>query len=107
MNWFRIQIKILKLVGHSLSFSDLRTSCWKVVHQILLLIFVLSAQVPMARFAIYHSDDLAQATACLSLLFTNILTVIKMITLFFKNKQFEQLMDDLEEVSATSNLVVE
>ncbi|XP_017481537.1 PREDICTED: odorant receptor 82a [Rhagoletis zephyria] len=78
----------------------------------LLLLFMISAQWPMMDYIIYHIDDLPLATACLSILFTNVLTVIKTSTFLAYKHEFNQLMlefemmyDELHEADAKRLLV--
>lgn len=65
---------------------------------VLLLLFMVSAQLPMMDYIIYHIDDLALATACLSIVFTNVLTVIKTSTFLTYKREFKSLMAEFESM---------
>uniref|UniRef100_A0A348AZT7 Odorant receptor n=1 Tax=Bactrocera dorsalis TaxID=27457 RepID=A0A348AZT7_BACDO len=126
---FRIQRNCLRVMGHQdifdnneASWSDEQKSkskrqrwCFRhcqALKYVLLLLFMVSAQLPMMNYIIYHIDDLALATACLSIVFTNVLTVIKTSTFLTYKREFKSLMaefesmyDELQEAGAKQCLV--
>lgn len=65
---------------------------------VLLLLLMMSAQLPMMDYIIYHIDDLALATASLSIVFTNVLTVIKTSTFLTYKREFKSLMAEFERM---------
>ncbi|XP_054725222.1 odorant receptor 82a [Anastrepha obliqua] len=120
---FRIQRNCLRLMGHQDIYDknvvpgeeqkskDCFGQCQTIKYVILLLVMI-SAQLPMMDYIIYHIDDLALATASLSIVFTNVLTVIKTSTFLAYKREFKQLMtefelmyDELHEVGAKQFLV--
>nr|AYN70682.1 odorant receptor 82a [Bactrocera minax] len=52
----------------------------------------------MMDYIIYHIDDLALATASLSIVFTNVLTVIKTSTFLTYKREFKSLMAEFERM---------
>ncbi|XP_050338781.1 odorant receptor 82a [Bactrocera neohumeralis] len=126
---FRIQRNCLRVMGHQDIFDNNEASssdeqkskskrqrwCFRhcqALKYVLLLLFMVSAQLPMMNYIIYHSDDLALATACLSIVFTNVLTVIKTSTFLTYKREFKSLMaefermyDELQEAGAKRCLV--
>ncbi|CAD6993496.1 unnamed protein product [Ceratitis capitata] len=119
---FRIQRNCLRLMGHQDIYDDdgddnnssnnndtefssverksLRQRlCFRhlqTMKYVLLLLLMMSAQLPMMDYIIYHIDDLELATACLSIVFTNILTVIKTSTFLAYKREFKSLMTEFE-----------
>ncbi|XP_011208732.2 odorant receptor 82a [Bactrocera dorsalis] len=126
---FRIQRNCLRVMGHQDIFDNNEASSsdeqkskskrqrrcfrhWQALKYVLLLLFMVSAQLPMMNYIIYHIDDLALATACLSIVFTNVLTVIKTSTFLTYKREFKSLMaefesmyDELQEAGAKKCLV--
>ncbi|XP_014091900.1 odorant receptor 82a [Bactrocera oleae] len=111
---FRIQRNCLRVMGHQDIFdnneapsdqqkSKSKQQRWCLHHcqtlkYVLLLLFMVSAQLPMMDYIIYHIDDLALATACLSIVFTNVLTVIKTSTFLTYKREFKSLMAEFESM---------
>jgi len=56
------------------------------------LIFVISAQYPLISYVAYNRNDMEKVTACLSVVFTNMLTVIKISTFLANRKDFWEMI---------------
>ncbi|XP_011181975.2 odorant receptor 82a [Zeugodacus cucurbitae] len=111
---FRIQRNCLRLMGHQDIYDDdnetagdeQKSKSWQMrcfrhsqtLKYALLLLLMMSAQLPMMDYIIYHIDDLALATACLSIVFTNVLTVIKTSTFLAYKREFKSLMAEFERM---------
>ncbi|XP_037945273.1 odorant receptor 82a-like [Teleopsis dalmanni] len=96
---FETQRKCLRLMGHTLENEKsplLRK--WNSFIYYGSLLLVLSAQWPMINYVVYNIDDLTLATASLSIVLTNMLTVIKMITFLMYKQRFMELMEQFGEM---------
>lgn len=105
---FEIQRKCLNAMGHRLVVKSTTTDVqiqehhtrmhWMTMMHIFVLALVASALLPMIYFCVYEIADLSVATAGLSIICTNVLSIIKLSTfLLFKNK-FLKLMTKLSDM---------
>ncbi|XP_067626408.1 odorant receptor 82a [Eurosta solidaginis] len=117
VNLFRIQRNCLSLMGHQdiydnnnkLNENEQKSkychNFCQMLKNVLLLLVMVSAQLPMMDYIIYHIDDLALATACLSIVFTNVLTVIKTSTFLAYKHEFKRLMAEFELMYDELNII--
>ncbi|XP_030371057.1 odorant receptor 82a [Scaptodrosophila lebanonensis] len=108
---FHLQELCLRLMGHNAVSKEAsgeggrggrggrRVLSFKHVVSLLL---VASAQYPMVSYTIYNRDDMELVTACLSVVFTNMLTVIKIITFLVYKQDFWQMMQNFREMYSQS-----
>ncbi|KAI8044792.1 hypothetical protein M5D96_000964 [Drosophila gunungcola] len=82
---FQLQENCLRAMGHSHNVDSAKDKVLSLKH-ISSLLFVISAQYPLISYAVYNRNDMEKVTACLSVVLTNLLTVVK-ITTFLVYKQ--------------------
>lgn len=94
---FAKQRQCLRIMGHNFvrDKSQLLRK-WRNIKYFGVLLLVMSAQWPMMNYTIYHIDKMELVTACLSIIFTNILTVVKISTFLLYKWRFVALMQKLE-----------
>lgn len=68
------------------------------LNHIISLLFVISAQYPLISYIFYKRDDMEEITACLSVVFTNLLTVIKISTFLTYRKDFWTMIHRFREM---------
>ncbi|KAH8295031.1 hypothetical protein KR018_006279 [Drosophila ironensis] len=103
---FQLQENCLRAMGHTYPHGSVEASEGKgiSVRHIVSLFFVVSAQYPLISFMVYKRDDMEQITACLSVVLTNMLTVVKLTTFMFYKRDFWQMMQcfrDMHKESAS------
>ncbi|KAH8354538.1 hypothetical protein KR084_000903 [Drosophila pseudotakahashii] len=81
---FQLQENCLRAMGHSDDVDSTEHRALGLKH-ISSLLFVISAQYPLISYVVYNRNDMEKVTACLSVVLTNMLTVIK-ITTFLANR---------------------
>ncbi|XP_017119592.1 odorant receptor 82a [Drosophila elegans] len=82
---FQLQENCLRAMGHSHNVDSTKDKVLGLKH-ISSLVFVISAQYPLISYVVYNRNDMEKVTACLSVVLTNLLTVVK-ITTFLVHKQ--------------------
>ncbi|KAH8310956.1 hypothetical protein KR044_003593 [Drosophila immigrans] len=102
---FLLQEHCLRLMGHSMdSRSDdddsILTLRLKYFGSLLL---VVSAEYPMLSYVMHNRDDVELVTASLSVVFTNLLTVIKISTFLVYKQNFWQLMQSFRQIYPQSH----
>ncbi|XP_030562883.1 odorant receptor 82a [Drosophila novamexicana] len=99
---FQLQENCLRLMGHNLESSGVPGSFSLGLKHIASLLFVLSAEYPMLSYVIYHRDDMELITACLSVAFTNLVTVTKIWTFLLYKPNFGQMMQRFRQLDSKS-----
>ncbi|XP_051863953.1 odorant receptor 82a [Drosophila albomicans] len=96
---FLLQEQCLRLMGHSMDSqsNDDRALTLGLKHFASLLL-VISAEYPMMSYVMYNRDDIELVTASLSVVFTNLLTVIKISTFLVYKQNFWQLMHSFRQI---------
>ncbi|KAH8407919.1 hypothetical protein KR222_000803 [Zaprionus bogoriensis] len=105
---FQLQEQCLRLMGHNdntdaPAFAS-RPALSLGLRHVASLLLVISAEYPLISYVIYHRDDMELITACLSVAFTNLLTVIKISTFLVYKRSFWQLMQSFRRIFTTFNL---
>ncbi|EDW83053.1 uncharacterized protein Dwil_GK22520 [Drosophila willistoni] len=101
---FLLQEICLRVMGHSPNTGkDTRSGkgVFSFSH-IISLLFVISAEYPMISYIMYHNDDMELITATLSVVFTNLLTAIKIITFLVYKQDFWQMMQTFRQMHQQS-----
>ncbi|XP_017101823.2 odorant receptor 82a [Drosophila bipectinata] len=95
---FQLQENCLRAMGHTggheNSISDGKLS----VKHIVSLAFVVSAQYPLISYIVYNREDMEKVTACLSVVLTNMLTVIKITTFLAYKQDFWRMIQRFREM---------
>nr|NP_730794.1 odorant receptor 82a [Drosophila melanogaster]P82986.1 RecName: Full=Odorant receptor 82a [Drosophila melanogaster]AAN13335.1 odorant receptor 82a [Drosophila melanogaster] len=88
---FQLQEYCLRAMGHKDDMDSTDSTALSLKH-ISSLIFVISAQYPLISYVAYNRNDMEKVTACLSVVFTNMLTVIKISTFLANRKDFWEMI---------------
>ncbi|XP_026838647.1 odorant receptor 82a isoform X1 [Drosophila erecta] len=88
---FQLQEYCLRAMAHRDDMDSTEDRALSLKH-ISSLIFVVSAQYPLISYAAYNRNDMEKVTACLSVVFTNMLTVIKICTFLANRRHFWEMM---------------
>lgn len=94
---FLLQENCLRMMGHSMESSDNRALTLGLKH-VASLLLVISAEYPLMSYVVYNRDDMELITACLSVAFTNLLTVIKISTFLVYKQNFWQMMHSFRQM---------
>jgi len=78
-------------MGHSDNVDSTKNRAFSLKH-ISSLLFVISAQYPLISYVVYNRNDMEKVTACLSVVLTNMLTVIKITTFLVKRLEFWKMI---------------
>ncbi|XP_034487646.1 odorant receptor 82a-like [Drosophila innubila] len=103
---FQLQEICLRVMGHSMESSDERALTPGLKH-VASLLLVISAEYPLMSYVIYNRDDMELITACLSVAFTNLLTVIKISTFLVYKQNFWQMMHSFRQMYSKSQQSLE
>ncbi|XP_034487517.1 odorant receptor 82a-like [Drosophila innubila] len=103
---FQLQENCLRVMGHSMESSDERALTPGLKH-VASLLLVISAEYPLMSYVIYNRDDMELITACLSVAFTNLLTVIKISTFLVYKQNFWQMMHSFRQMYSKSQQSLE
>lgn len=96
---FQLQENCLLLMGHNMKSFGERSSLHPLgLRHIVSLVFVLSAEYPMLSYVVYNRDDMELITACLSVAFTNLVTVTKIWTFLAYKESFWQMMHSFRQL---------
>lgn len=95
---FQLQENCLRLMGHNDNTEATGTRLTIGLRHVASLFLVMSAEYPILSYVIYHIDDMELITACLSVAFTNLLTVIKISTFLIYKRHFWQLMQSFRRL---------
>jgi len=88
---FQLQENCLRAMGHSDNVDSTKNRAFSLKH-ISSLLFVISAQYPLISYVVYNRNDMEKVTACLSVVLTNMLTVIKITTFLVKRLEFWKMI---------------
>ncbi|XP_039232194.1 odorant receptor 82a [Drosophila yakuba] len=88
---FQLQEYCLRLMGHNDDMDSTEVRALSLKH-ISSLIFVISAQYPLISYVAHNRNDMEKVTACLSVVFTNMLTVIKISTFLANRRDFWEMI---------------
>ncbi|XP_017846321.1 odorant receptor 82a [Drosophila busckii] len=91
---FQLQEQCLRVMGHNMVVEPLTLS----LKHIASLAFVLSAQYPLVSYALHNRDDLELITAGLSVVFTNMLTVIKISTFLAYKQDYWRMIQGFRQM---------
>ncbi|XP_030243346.1 odorant receptor 82a [Drosophila navojoa] len=98
---FQLQENCLRLMGHNMESSGEGSPSLGLRH-VVSLVFVLSAEYPMLSYVVYNRDDMELITACLSVAFTNLVTVTKIWTFLAYKRSFFQMMQSFRQLDSKS-----
>ncbi|EDV94557.1 GH19067 [Drosophila grimshawi] len=99
---FQLQENCLRLMGHNIESSGDGFKHLSLKH-IASLLFVISAVYPLLYYVIYNRDDMELITAGLSVVFTNLLTVIKISTFLVYKQNFWQMLHSFRQLYLKSH----
>ncbi|KAH8291979.1 hypothetical protein KR054_002855 [Drosophila jambulina] len=99
---FQLQENCLRVMGHSPPTMDSTEKGSLRLNHVISLLFVLSAQYPLISYIFYKQNDMEEITACLSVVFTNLLTVIKITTFLVFKKNFWKMIHRFREMHQQS-----
>ncbi|XP_033166866.1 odorant receptor 82a [Drosophila mauritiana] len=88
---FQLQEYCLRAMAHRDDMDGTEGRALSLQH-ISSLILVISAQYPLISYVAYNRNDMEKVTACLSVVFTNMLTVIKISTFLANRKDFWEMI---------------
>ncbi|KAH8374528.1 hypothetical protein KR200_000558 [Drosophila serrata] len=95
---FQLQENCLRAMGHSPPNIDTNEKISLKLNHVISLLFVISAQYPLISYIFYKRNDMEEITACLSVVFTNLLTVIKITTFLVFKKNFWKMINRFREM---------
>ncbi|XP_036673671.2 odorant receptor 82a isoform X1 [Drosophila suzukii] len=99
---FQLQENCLRAMGHSDNVDSTKNRAFSLKH-ISSLLFVISAQYPLISYVVYNRNDMEKVTACLSVVLTNMLTVIKITTFLVKRLEFWKMIRLFRKMHEQSN----
>ncbi|XP_020814128.1 odorant receptor 82a [Drosophila serrata] len=99
---FQLQENCLRTMGHSPPNIDTNEKISLKLNHVISLLFVISAQYPLISYIFYKRNDMEEITACLSVVFTNLLTVIKITTFLVFKKNFWKMINRFREMHEES-----
>ncbi|KAH8243994.1 hypothetical protein KR032_012052 [Drosophila birchii] len=95
---FQLQENCLRVMGHSpLGIDSTEKGSLRLKHVISLL-FVASAQYPLISNIFYKGNDMKEITACLGVVFTNLLTTVKITTFLMYRENFWTMIHRFREM---------
>lgn len=103
---FQLQENCLRLMGHNDNTEVSSSRLTLGLRHVASLLLVISAEYPLLSYIIYHIDDMELITACLSVAFTNLLTVIKISTFLIYKRNFWQLMQSFRRLYGKSKYIM-
>ncbi|EDV42847.1 uncharacterized protein Dana_GF18198 [Drosophila ananassae] len=100
---FQLQEKCLQAMGHTGGHENSIPDGKLSLKHIVSLAFVVSAQYPLISYIVYNSEDMEKVTACMSVVLTNMLTVIKITTFLAYKQDFWRMIQRFREMHQQSN----
>lgn len=95
---FRLQETCLQAMGHTGGHENSIPDGKLSLKHIVSLAYVVSAQYPLISYIVYNIEDMEKVTACLSVVFTNMLTVIKITTFLAYKQDFWRMIQRFREM---------
>ncbi|XP_017056905.1 odorant receptor 82a [Drosophila ficusphila] len=99
---FQLQENCLRAMGHSYNVEDSGDRALSLKH-ISSLVFVISAQYPLISYVVHNRNDMEKVTACLSVVLTNMLTVIKISTFLVHKQDFWEMIWRFRKMHQTTS----
>ncbi|KAH8369416.1 hypothetical protein KR009_010312 [Drosophila setifemur] len=99
---FQLQLNCLRAMGHTPHMDKGGDGALRLKH-IISLLFVVSAQYPLISYILHNRDDMEEITACLSVVLTNMLTVVKITTFLVYKQDFWEMIQHFREMHQQSS----
>ncbi|XP_044313002.1 odorant receptor 82a [Drosophila rhopaloa] len=99
---FQLQENCLRAMGHSHAKESTEDRALSLKH-ISSLLFVVSAQYPLISYVVYNRNDMEKVTASLSVVLTNLLTVVKITTFLVYKQDFWKMMSRFRKMHQQSS----